>query len=157
GLGTLGFKWPNGVVPVCFQNTSDHPNLQATIQTVLQNNWHQAANLTFTGFGACAASGNQVTVVFAPGTAGACVSQSECAPKGYSCIAGLCDSYRGNTGGAFGHPTVTLISDDTSPNQTHFVYEILHEFGHALGFAHEQQRPDNWNGGVANQCGPAPG
>lgn len=159
GLGTIATKWPNGVVPVCFTSETnvlmphDVPALHEDVQTILQNSWSAHANITFTGFGTCGSSHpGQVKVEFV--TQGNPDydkwSRGNTTPPGY------------NSNGS----VVTLIGDDpdgitvrdaVSSASHRFRYQVIHEFGHVLGFAHEMKRPDNWNSaGAPIECGTNP-
>ncbi len=119
GLGSVAQPWPNGIVPVCFDHSGlFSPQAEPLVKAILEETWEKQAAIVFTGFGVCSGAGNQVSVGFLIG------SNGYTDPKG------------------FGAVSVTLTPDTSGPQ---FRYEVIHEFGHALGFLHEQERPDNWN------------
>jgi len=129
-----GASWPSGIVPVCYDPVlGNNPTLLAAARSILDTQgWSAVANVQFTGWGPCglfAGPGGNVRVTFASG------SNGNTSPLGYA--------------GWNAFTNVQLVSDGTSQ---HFTYEVLHEFGHALGWAHEQQRPDNWAGNTEIDC-----
>ncbi len=145
--------WPNFFgfyrVPVCFRPfgstgidcehlpySTDYPHdewmrMRALVQDALENSWQRWTYIRFVDFNTCGAdlAGKVYVDLIRRDVGGA-----GCAGVGYNAVAGTSISF--------------YIEGDEARARS----VVIHEFGHALGFLHEQDRPDAEYGDGQDFC-----
>jgi hypothetical protein len=131
-LYQLGTMWPGGHVPVCWERggtidvatnkvVGNADTLKADVRRYIENSWGRAARLRFSGWGTCGNTKGQVAIRW-----------DSSLPFGQT------DGFGYPGSGANRRIGISQFANDQQ-------YRAIHEMGHALAIAHEQERPDNWD------------
>lgn len=135
--------WPNENIPVCWINpTTSNVDERAWVKNAVERTWSAYAQINFTGWDTCPVNNSWDRIRIKISDTGPHVKALGSRIAGYS------------EGMVLNFTFYNWSSGCSSPeSRRKFCIESLavHEFGHALSFAHEQNRPD-----TPNSCTDAP-